>query len=201
MDLAIERCLSGERKWALDSRCDYLEVCLMGVIKSLAHSAKKSAARQKVELSVDHRRPPRAVATATVDPVVDDIDDGENEVYAAVAGCAEGDADLEHTIASATPVLPDVASHTVCPGLSTPRRSVSYMIPPTLMGLVSLPRPGSLCALHSRLERVKMISAQSAMISGVRLPRMVAASVALRIACVVAVSQGIEIAPAVTLAK
>lgn len=95
VDLAIERCLSGERKWALDSRCDDLEVFLMGVIKSLAHSAKKSAARQKVELSVDNRRPPRAVATATVDPVVDDIDDGENEVYAAVAGCAEGDADLE----------------------------------------------------------------------------------------------------------
>jgi len=32
------------------------------------------------------------------------------------------------TIASAMPVLPDVASTTVCPGLSTPRRSASSMI-------------------------------------------------------------------------
>ena len=96
VDLAIERCLSGERKWALDSRCDDLEVFLKGVIKSLAHSAKKSAARQKIELSVDNRRPPAAVASAAVDPIVDETDDGgENEVLGAVAACADGDADLE----------------------------------------------------------------------------------------------------------
>ena len=80
----------------MDSRCDDLEVFLKGVIKSLAHSAKKSAARQKVELSVDNRRPPAAVATAAVDPNVDESDDdGESEVLAAVAACADGDADLE----------------------------------------------------------------------------------------------------------
>jgi hypothetical protein len=34
-----------------------------------------------------------------------------------------------HTIASAMPVLPEVASTTVCPGLSSPRRSASSMMP------------------------------------------------------------------------
>ncbi len=97
VDLAIERCLSGDRKWSLDSRCDDLELFLKGVIKSLAHSAKKSAARQKVELSVDNRKPPAAVTNAVTVTVEasDDDDDGESAVSSAVAACADGDADLE----------------------------------------------------------------------------------------------------------
>jgi hypothetical protein len=85
---AIERCLSGDRQWSFDSQCDDLEVFLKGVMKSLVHSAKKSAARQKLNLFVDNPRPP-------------------------VATCADGDPDLEAYYVAVTEeeTRGDVASH------------------------------------------------------------------------------------------
>jgi hypothetical protein len=110
---AIERCLSGDRQWSFDSQCDDLEVFLKGVMKSLVHSAKKSAARQKLNLFVDNPRPPAVVVTSAVDPVVDDADDGDSEIMDAVATCADGDPDLEAYYVAVTEeeTRGDVASH------------------------------------------------------------------------------------------
>ncbi len=91
VNLAIERCLSGERKWT-DNAPNDLEQFLCGVIKSLVWSAKKHARRDKAmptENAGDDVRDEQ--------PGVDDVlaERDRSDVLSAAAKSVEGEDDLE----------------------------------------------------------------------------------------------------------
>lgn len=85
VDLAIERCLEGERHWTKSSGCPDLESFLRGVIKSLVWSAVKADGRNPTKLD-EHGDVDRMDARS--------VDVVRTEIVAAIEGCASDDDEL-----------------------------------------------------------------------------------------------------------
>ncbi len=88
VDLAIQRCLAGERHWRKDSPYPDLESFLRGVIKSLLSSAVKADSRDVAGLADDGN-------VDRLDTSTDIAADGEHTlVVEAISCCAQDDEDL-----------------------------------------------------------------------------------------------------------
>jgi hypothetical protein len=90
VNIAIERCLDGQRKTF--TAADDLETFLRGVIRSVVSDTKKGAVRGKATPTED-----AGLNTSSDEPLADEIlaENGRSDILAAAAACAEGDPALE----------------------------------------------------------------------------------------------------------
>jgi len=99
IDLAVERCLTGERRWDEESPPE-LAGYLCGVIKSLISDERKAFRRDKADLVGEAiLEVPDPVRRQGLDAIAgasdDDDDEGRTAICAAIEACAEGDETLQ----------------------------------------------------------------------------------------------------------
>lgn len=93
VDIAVERCLTGRRRWNEENPPD-LAAFLCGVIKSLVSDELKAFTRDKADLvGGDIEEVADPAATGGFDGV--DEADGTSAICDAVEACVKGDEDLE----------------------------------------------------------------------------------------------------------